>query len=138
MEWFRRDDGSLAIGEIAARPPGGQLAMMTGLVHDEDIYRTWARAVVDGAFDGPWKRQYAAATVFLRGMGSGRVTRVDGLDEVHSKVGALVVEAKLPTAGDPKSDSYEGEGYIVLRHRDEAVLRDAVRTVLNTVRVRYA
>ena len=22
MEWFRRDDGSLAIGEIAARPPG--------------------------------------------------------------------------------------------------------------------
>lgn len=137
MEWFRRDDGSLAIGEIAARPPGGQLAMMTGLVHDADIYRTWARAVVDSEFDGPWQRRYAAATVFLRGMGRGRVTRVDGLDEVHRSVGALVVEAKIPTVGDPKSDSYEGEGYIVLRHQNEAVLRDAVRSVLNTVRVRY-
>ena len=25
MEWFRRDDGSLAIGEIAARPPGAHI-----------------------------------------------------------------------------------------------------------------
>lgn len=137
MEWFRRDDGSLAIGEIAARPPGGQLAMMTGLVHDTEIYRVWARAVVDGAFDGPWQRHWAAATVFLRGMGRGRVTRVDGLDEVHRKIGGLVVEAKVPTAGDARSDSYEGEGYLLLRHQDEAVLREAVRFVLDTVRVRY-
>lgn len=138
LEWFRRDDGTLAIGEIAARPPGGQLAMMTGLVHDASIYRTWARAVVDGEFDGPWQRRYAAATVFLRGVGRHHVTRVEGLDEVHRRIGPMVIEAKVPTVGDPKSDSYEGEGYLVLRHPDEALLREAVRTVLDTVRVRCA
>jgi formate-dependent phosphoribosylglycinamide formyltransferase (GAR transformylase) len=138
MEWFRRPDGSLAIGEIAARPPGGQLSAMTGLVHDVDIYRTWARAVVDGAFDGPWRRQYAAATVFLRGVGRGRVARVDGLDEANRAVGKLVEEVRLPRVGAPKTDTYEGDGFVILRHPDEAVVREAVRVVLNTVRVRYA
>ena len=28
MEWFRRDDGSIAIGEIAARPPGANIVRM--------------------------------------------------------------------------------------------------------------
>lgn len=138
MEWFRRDDGSLAIGEIAARPPGGQLTAMTGLVHDADIYKTWARAVVDGAFDGPWQRKYAAATVFLRGIGKGRVTRVDGLDEAQRRIGALVEEVRLPRTGAPKADSYEGDGYVILRHPDDDVVRDAVRVVLDTVQVQYA
>ncbi|MBI2892176.1 MAG: ATP-grasp domain-containing protein [Deltaproteobacteria bacterium] len=137
MEWFRREDGTLAIGEIAARPPGGQLTAMTGLVHDADIYRTWARAVVDGAFDGPWNRSHAAATIFLRGVGAGRVARVDGIDEVHRRLGSLVEEARLPQPGAPKGDTYEGDGYIIVRHRDEAVVREAVRLVLGTVRVRY-
>ncbi|MBX7098947.1 MAG: ATP-grasp domain-containing protein [Myxococcaceae bacterium] len=138
LEWFRRDDGSLAIGEIAARPPGGQLTMMTGLVHDVDIYRTWARAVVDSAFDGPWTRRHAAATVFLRGSGPGtRVRQVEGLGEVHRRIGTLVVEAKLPLPGDPRSDSYEGEGYLVLLDDSEDVVRDAVGIVLDTVRIRY-
>lgn len=138
MEWYRRDDGTLAIGEIAARPPGGQLAMMTGLVHEKSIYRTWACAVVDGTFEGPWQRRYAAATIFLRGVGTGRVTRVDGLEDVHRRLGPMIIEAKIPTPGDSKSDSYEGEGYLVLRDADEARLREAVRLVLDTVRVRYA
>src|SRR5690606_32591692 len=59
MEWFRREDGSLAIGEIAARPPGANIARITGLAYDTSMYRAWARAVVDGAFDGPWERRYA-------------------------------------------------------------------------------
>ena len=137
MEWFRREDGSLAVGEIAARPPGGQLTAMTGLVHDVDIYRTWARAVVDSAFDGPWQRKYAAATVFLRGIGRGRVARVDGLDEAQALVGALVEEVRLPRAGAPKSDTYEGDGYVILRHADETKVREAVQTVLDRVRVHY-
>lgn len=137
MEWFRRTDGSIAVGEIAARPPGGQLTSMTGLVHDIDIYRCWARAVVDGRLDAPWQRNYAAATVFLRGMGRGRVTRIDGLDEAQKRVGALVEEVKLPRVGAPKADSYEGDGYVILRHSEQATLEAAVEVVLDTVRVRY-
>jgi formate-dependent phosphoribosylglycinamide formyltransferase (GAR transformylase) len=138
LEWYRREDGSLAIGEIAARPPGGQLTLMTGLVHDADIYRTWARAVVDGAFDGPWERRYAAATVFLRGLGAGRVSRVEGVSELHQRIGAVAEEVKLPKIGTPKSDSYEGEGYVLVRHADEAVVRQAVRIVHDTLRIHYA
>src|SRR5579862_9076893 len=41
MEWFRRDDGSIAIGEIAQRPPGANISVMTGFCHDTDIYRAW-------------------------------------------------------------------------------------------------
>ena len=137
MEWFLRDDGSLAVGEIAARPPGGQLTAMTGLVHEIDIYRTWARAVVDGQLDAPWQRNYAAATVFLRGVGRGRVLRIDGLDLAQARVGALVQEVKLPQIGAAKADTYEGDGYVILRHEDQAVLRAAVATVLETVHIRY-
>lgn len=138
MEWFRREDGSLAVGEIAARPPGGQLTSMTGLVHDVDIHKAWARAVVDGRLETPWERKHAAATIFLRGVGRGRVARIDGLDVAQHAVGRLVEEVKLPRLGAPKADGYEGDGYVVLRHHDEATLDAAVKLVLDTVRVRYA
>ena len=138
MEWFHRADGSIAVGEVAARPPGGQLTAMTGLVHDIDIYRAWARAVVDGRLDAPWNRRYAAATIFLRGVGRGHVTRIDGLDEAQRVVGKWVEEVKLPRVGAPKADGYEGDGYVILRHRDQATLEAAVSFVLNTVRVSYA
>jgi hypothetical protein len=138
LEWYRREDGSVAIGEIAARPPGGQLTVMTGLVHDADIYKTWARAVVDGAFDGPWERRYAAATVFLRGQGAGRVASVEGVSELERRIGSVVEEVKLPKVGTPKSESYEGEGYVVVRHAEESVVRRAVSIIHETLRVRYA
>ncbi|MBM4376732.1 MAG: ATP-grasp domain-containing protein [Deltaproteobacteria bacterium] len=138
MEWFRRADGTLAVGEIAARPPGGQLTSMTGLVHDIDIYKAWARAVVDGRLEAPWVRRHAAATVFLRGMGRGRVARIDGLDEAQRAIGKLVEEVRLPRLGAPKADGYEGDGYVILRHPDQRVLEAAVKLVLDTVRVRYA
>ena len=44
MEWFRRPDGSVAVSEVGARPPGAQLASMLGYAHDVDFYRVWARA----------------------------------------------------------------------------------------------
>jgi len=138
MEWFRRDDGTLAVGEIAARPPGGQLTRMTGLVHDIDIYRAWARAVVDGAFDGPWRRRWAAGTAFLRGMGRGRVTRVEGVEEAQRRIGHLVAEAKLPQVGAPKADTYEGDGYVIVRHEDTEVVREALQILVQTVRIHYA
>jgi biotin carboxylase len=71
MEWFRRDDGSVAIGEIAARPPGANFVEMMGFGHDFDMYRAWARAITDNAFDGPfdaeWRGKASVKTWRLRG-----------------------------------------------------------------------
>lgn len=138
MEWFRRDDGSLAIGEIAARPPGANIVRMNSFAHDTDMYRAWARAVVDDAFDGPWPRRYAVGCAFLRGVGRGRVLRVTGVDRAQEVVGRLVVEARLPTVGAPRSDSYEGDGYVIVRDPDTAVVRAAMKTIIETIQVHYA
>ncbi len=136
-EWFRRDDGSLAIGEIAARPPSSFIDSMTGLVHDTDMCRAWARAVVDNAFDGPFTRRYAVGCVFLRGVGPGRVLRVTGVDRVQELVGRLIIEASLPKPGAPHSDSYEGDGYIIVRHPETEVVTAAVKTIIETIGVEY-
>lgn len=138
MEWFGRPDGTVAIGEIAMRPPGAQIVRLMSLAHDADLFRAWARAVVDGAFDGPWQRRWATAVAFLRGPGTGRVAAIRGVDEAQRAVGGLVVEAKLPTVGAPKADGYEGDGYVILRHPDTDTLKAAVKYVIETVEVQYA
>ena len=138
MEWFQRADGSYAIGEIAQRPPGANITRMTGIAHDFDPYLAWARASVDDAFDGPHERRWAVGCAFLRGMGRGRVSRIDGVHEAHVRTRKYVEEAKLPTIGAPKSDSYEGDGYVIVKDRDTATVKAALKTIVETVRVQYA
>jgi phosphoribosylaminoimidazole carboxylase (NCAIR synthetase) len=138
MEWFQRPDGTLAIGEIAQRPPGANITPMIGHVHGIDPFRAWARAVVDGELDAPWERKAAAASVFLRGMGRGRVASVTGLHEVHEAVGKWIVEADIPTVGAPKKDGYEGDGYIVVRHPSTDAVKEMVKTILATVKIHYS
>jgi len=137
MEWFRRDDGSLAIGEIAARPPGANIVRMNGFAHDADMYRAWARAVVDDAFDGPFTRKYAVGCAYLRGVGRGRVLRVTGVDRAQELVGRHVVEARLPQPGAPRNDSYEGDGHVIVRHPDTEVVAAAMKTIIETIQVQY-
>lgn len=138
MEWFRRTDGSIAIGEIAQRPPGANITRMIGLAYDVDPYLAWARAVIDGAFDGPWERKWSVGCAFLRGMGRGRVARIEGADEANQRVRRYVEEAKLPAIGAPKSDSYEGDGYAIVRDGDTDIVMAALKTIIETVRVQYA
>jgi biotin carboxylase len=138
MEWFRRDDGSLAIGEIAARPPGANIVRMNSFAHDVDMYRAWARAVVDDAFDGPYERKYAVGCAFLRGIGRGRVVDVRGVDKANEQVGRHVVESKLPARGTPRSDSYEGDGYVIVRDPDTEVVKRALTAIIETIQIEYA
>jgi len=137
MEWFRRDDGSLAIGEIAARPPTSNIDFMTGRAYDVDVFRVWARAVVDDAFDGPFERRYAVGCAFLRGVGRGQVLRVTGVERVQELVGRLIVEAQLPTPGAPHNDGYDGNGYIIVRHPETAVVTAAMNTIIETIGIEY-
>jgi len=137
MEWFERNDGTLAVGEIAARPPGPQLCQMTGLVHDIDIYRAWARAVIDGELDTPWERKYAAGCAYVRGIGNGRVAAITGVRDTHELIGPWMVEAKLPTIGAPKNPSYEGDGYVVVRHESTDKVKELIRAVIETLKIHY-
>ena len=134
MEWFRRPDGSVAVSEVAARPPGAQITSMLGYVHGIDFYRAWAELVVLGRFE-PRERRYAAGTAYLRGQGRGRVRAVHGVDDLQRDLGDLVVEARLPEPGQPAATGYEGEGYVIVRDPDTEVVRDALHRIVSGIRV---
>jgi hypothetical protein len=134
MEWFRRPDGTVAVSEVGARPPGAQITSMLCYVHDFDLYAAWARLMVDGRFEPP-ERRWAAGTVYLRGQGAGLIRATHGLDALPPEVSSLVVDSRLPRPGQPSSGSYEGDGYITVRHPDTPVVTDALKKLVTTVRV---
>jgi hypothetical protein len=111
---------------------------MLAHAYDMDPRLAWARAAVDGCFDGPWERKYAVGTIFLRGSGHGQVERVDGVEEARRQMGALVVEARLPRAGAAKSATYTGDGFITVRHTETRAVEDALQLIAETVRVIYS
>ncbi|HQV29430.1 MAG TPA: ATP-grasp domain-containing protein [Thermoflexales bacterium] len=135
MEWFRRQDGSLAISEVAARPPGAQIVTLMSRAHDFDMYEAWARLMVFDEFTPPPARKYAAGAAFLRGLGAGRVRATHGLDAVLAELGDLVTDVGRPTLGQEQSRSYEGEGYVVVRHPDTRVVEEALLKIVSGVRV---
>jgi hypothetical protein len=137
MEWFRRPDGTVAVSEVGARPPGAQITSMLCFAHDFDLYRAWGRLMIDGTFDPP-QRQWAVGTVYLRGQGAGQVQAVHGLDALPAEVTAQVVDSQLPRPGQPSSGSYTGDGWITVRHRDTAAVTAALKTIVSTVRVELA
>ena len=58
-----------------------------------------------------------------------------GVDEVQRELGDLVVDARLPRPGQPASTSYEGEGFVTVRHEDTDVVRAALDKIITTLRV---
>ncbi len=136
MEWFRRPDGSVAISEVGARPPGARFVHLISWAHDFDMFRAWAELAVHGRFE-PRPRPYAAGAAYLRGQGRGTVARVRGL-EVLRELEPIVVEARVPQPGQPTSPTYEGEGFVIVRHPDTDVVRAALAEIVSAVRVEVA
>jgi biotin carboxylase len=134
MEWFRRADGSVAISEVAARPPGAQITTLVSRANDIDFVSAWARLMVFGTFTAP-TRKYAVAAAYLRGQGSGVVRRIRGVEEVRAEFGPLICDMKLPQIGQPPAATYEGDGYIILRHPETDVVERAIRRVVQLVQV---
>jgi hypothetical protein len=137
MEWFRLADGRIAISEVGARPPGAQFTTLLSYAHDIDFYRAWPRLMIFDEFDPP-PRRYAAGAAYIRGQGQGRVRRIHGIEAVQRHFGGLIVEAKLPNEGQPPSDSYEGDGYIIVRHPETEVVEYALQEIVKTIRVELA
>ncbi|MBL8959150.1 MAG: ATP-grasp domain-containing protein [Gemmatimonadetes bacterium] len=134
MEWFRRHDGTLAISEVAARPPGAQITTLMSKANDFDVLKEWARAMIFGQFQVP-ERRFAVGAAFLRGQGQGRIVKVRGVEEVQRTVGNLVVDFRMPEVGATPSTSYEGDGYIMVRHPDTRRVEEAVMKIISTIRV---
>ncbi len=134
MEWFRREDGSVAISEVGARPPGAQFTTLISYAHDIDLYKAWAKLMVFDEFDPP-ERRFAAGAAFLRGQGRGRIKAIHGLNEVRREIGAVAVEARLPRIGAPPSGAYDGDGYIIVRHPETEVVREALGRILSGIQV---
>src|SRR5204863_479821 len=97
---------------LVVKPPAGAGAKSTFRLDG-----AWADLMVHNRFTVP-DRQWAAGTVYLRGQGVGRVRAVHGLDALPAEVSEMVTEAKLPEPGQQSSGSYEGDGYVILRHKD--------------------
>ncbi len=135
LEWFLLRDGRVAVSEVAARPPGAQIVPLISYAHDLDFFRAWAKLMLFEEFEPP-PRRWAAGAAFLRGQGRGkRVAAVRGLDEAQQELGALVVEAKLPRRGQPAAGTYEGEGYVIVRHSETAVVERALHRLVSLIRV---
>ena len=134
MEWFRRGDGSIAISEVAARPPGAQITTLISRAHDFDFVEAWVRLMVHGTFSAP-PRRYAVGAAYLRGQGTGRIRAIHGLEIAQRELGSLICDYQLPVIGDAPRDSYEGDGYVILRHPDTAVVDRGLLRLISTVRV---
>lgn len=134
LEWFRRRDGSIAISEVAARPPGAQIMTLISRANDFDALGAWVKLIAKDTFEVPTRR-YAVGAAYLRGQGEGRVKAIHGLQTAMQEVGHLVTDAKLPAIGQEKSKTYEGEGFIIVRHPETLVVQQALTTLINAVRV---
>ena len=137
MEWFRLADGRIAISEVGARPPGAQITSLLSYAHDVDFYTAWPELMIFGEFSPP-PRRYAAGAAYIRGQGRGTVRRIHGLDEAQQRFGDIVVEAKLPQQGQSPSDSYEGDGYVIVRHPETARVENALTEIVKMIRVELA
>src|SRR6185436_2692789 len=129
LEWFRRRDGSIAISEVAARPPGAQIMDLVSHAHEIDFDAAWTRLMIDGTFE-PATPKWSAGVAFLRGQGEGRVTALHRVEEAAAAVGPLVVGSRLPSIGQAPTGSYEGEGFIIVRDRETAVVERALETII--------
>ena len=117
MEWFRRPDGSVAVSEVGARPPGAQIDARCSLRARRRLLPRVGRA--RGPRRSSSRRSAATPRVRLparpgQGPGPRRARPRGGA----RRIGHLVVEARLPQPGSRPPSDYEGDGYVIVRHPD--------------------
>ena len=120
MEWYRKPDGEVVFGEIGARPPGARVVDLMNYATDGDLYVGWAEAVIHGRMQ-QLERHYNVGSIFKRAHGAGRITHVEGLQQLLAEFGDSIVGLDLLPVGAPRRDwrsSVIGDGLIVVRHPD--------------------
>ncbi len=134
LEWFRRPDARFAISEVGARPPGAQILTLHSRAFGCNLYEEWIRLMVYDQFSVPTQR-YACGVAFLRAQGYGVIKHVTGLDEVMRECSALITDVQPPKLHAAPTGTYEGDGFIIVRHEETAKVEQALEYIINTVRV---
>jgi formate-dependent phosphoribosylglycinamide formyltransferase (GAR transformylase) len=122
MEWYRKSDGEVVFGEIAARPAGARTVDLMNYNSDIDLFAGYAEAELDGTFSQDATRAYYVANVFKRAQGQGRIVRVEGVEELRRRFGPAVVNVDLLPVGAPRRDwvlTLISDGYLTVRHPDK-------------------
>ncbi len=120
MEWYRKDDGEVVFGEIGARPPGARTVDVMNYATDGDLFRMWADAVLTGT-SAPLTHHYNAASIFKRAVGSGHITRVEGLEELMAAYADNICVLDVLPVGAHRRDwraTLISDGMIIVRHPD--------------------
>ena len=138
IEGFLLNNDDCCFTDATLRPAGARIGPMLGFACDMDPHIAWARAVIDGCFDGPWERKYAVGTIFLRGDGSGTIQEIEGIETVSRELGALIVDKRWPQAGANKSATYTGDGYVTIRHPETQAVEEALDFIAKTVCIEYS
>ena len=121
MEWFLKPNGEAVFGEIGGRPPGARSVDIMNFGSDLDVYVGWAEAAVHGTFSQPIDRKYNAAVIFKRAHGTGRIRRIEGLEEIVKEFGNWINCIDLLPIGAHRRNWKQtliSDGYLMLRHPD--------------------
>ncbi|MDN5794489.1 MAG: ATP-grasp domain-containing protein [Intrasporangium sp.] len=121
MEWYLKSDGEAVFGEIGARAPGARSVDIMNYATDADFFLAWAQAVVHGQVRQQIERRYNAATLFKRAQGSGRITRIEGLESLLARYGPHVCVVDLLPIGAHRRDwraTLLSDGMVIVRHPD--------------------
>ncbi len=121
MEWFLKSDGEVVFGEIGCRPGGAHLVDQMNHTCDISLFREWARAVCWKTFEADTTRKYNTAIIFKRAKGQGRITRIEGRDEILRSFGKHVVWDNLLPLGAHRRDwkqTLVSDGFLMLKHPD--------------------
>jgi len=124
MEWYRKADGEVVFGEIGARPPGARTVDVMNYATDGDLFRAWAESVTTGT-TAPLIHRFNAASIFKRAQGSGRITRVEGLQPLLAEYGDSVCVVNLLPIGAHRRDwraTLLSDGMIIVRHPELATM----------------
>ena len=134
MEWFRKKDGGIAISEVAARPPGAQFTTLISRACDFDAVKAWVELMVYGKVEFP-EIMYTSGAAYLRSQGGDRISGITGMETIRRKYNDIITDVRLPKPGQEKSTSYEGEGFVIMRHHDSNIVEQALRDVVETVKI---
>jgi hypothetical protein len=138
MEWYKKPDGEVVFGEIAARPPGAHTVDLMNFGNDIDCFDGYGEAEIRGTFSQKVERKYNSVNIFKRAEGQGRIRRIEGLDRIRQLFGEWIVHVDLLPVGAPRRDwilTLVSDGYVTLRHPDLATAEEMADLVGTDLRL---
>lgn len=121
MEWYKKPDGEVVFGEIAARPAGANTVDLMNYVCDTDLFMGYPEAELKGTFSQPTKKLYNAVNIFKRAQGQGHIRHIEGLEQLKRDFGQWIVNIDLLPVGAPRRNWIQtllSDGFVTLRHPD--------------------